>query len=93
MKQIGHLMDPGAVTILFERALCEVAGAMARGAQSHPGDPWESHPASLHIEHATEHLRLLAAGDKSDSHLRNAACRLLMAIEVSTRGTGERCRK
>jgi hypothetical protein len=82
VKQIGHLMDPGAVTILFERALCEVADVMARGAQSHPGDDWASHPPSEHIEHAAKHLELLAAGDTSDSHLRNATCRLLMAMSV-----------
>lgn len=80
MKQIGHLMDPGAVTILFERALREVADVMARGRETHPGDDWTRHPMDEHLEHARAHLEALARGDTSDSHLANAATRLLMAL-------------
>ena len=61
-------------------ALCEVANVLARGRETHPGDDWAQHPVDEHIEHARAHLEAFARGDTSDSHLANAATRLLMAL-------------
>jgi hypothetical protein len=63
-------------------ALVEIADVLAAGADSHPGDPWTGYPAQFHIAKARGHLDALAAGDTSDSHLQNAACRLLMAMSL-----------
>jgi hypothetical protein len=63
-------------------ALCEIADVLARGRETHPGDPWTGYPAQFHIDKARAHLDALAAGDTTDSHLQNAACRLLMAMSL-----------
>jgi hypothetical protein len=66
-------------------ALCEVADVLARGRETHSGDDWAQHPMDEHLEHARAHLEALARGDTSDRHLANAACRLLLALEVRDR--------
>ncbi len=71
----------------FERALAVIEAVMREGARTHAGD-WRTLPAAFHIAHATRHLELLAAADRSEPHLAHAATRLLMALELAREPDG-----
>jgi DNA excision repair protein ERCC-4 len=66
-------------------ALVEIADVLVTGRETHPGDDWAQHPVDEHLDHARAHLDALSRGDTSDNHLQNAACRLLLALEVRDR--------
>ena len=67
------LLPPAAVLL--------VAEVLKRG--SHYGrDNWRLIGQDAHINHAMRHLLLHLAGDTTETHLANAACRLLFALET-----------
>lgn len=62
-------------------ALTQVAEVLHRG--SHYGvDNWRLIPKRDHINHAMLHIVKHLQGDTSETHLANAACRILFAIEA-----------
>jgi hypothetical protein len=67
----------------LQGALWEIAGILERGQTKHPDGDGFNQDTKFHVERARMHLEALAAGDTSESHLEHAACRLLMAIQVS----------
>ncbi len=71
--------------LLPPAALLKVAEVLKRG--SHYGrDNWRLIPQSDHINHALTHLFMHLTGDTIETHLANAACRLLFALETDDDG-------
>jgi hypothetical protein len=70
----------------FPFALRVIADVMERGRATHVGD-WHDLPATFHLDRARRHLDLLSQGDMSEPHLAHATTRLLMALEISERGS------
>lgn len=67
--------------LLPPAAVLRVAEVLKRG--SHYGrDNWRLIPQSDHLNHALTHLFLFMTGDTTETHLANAACRLLFALET-----------
>ena len=73
-------------SLLPQDALRELEAAMADGARNHePSDSWERQSVRDHLEHLALHLVSFAFGDTSEPHLRNAACRGVLALAVHLR--------
>ncbi|MEH1821916.1 MAG: dATP/dGTP diphosphohydrolase domain-containing protein [Nostoc sp.] len=53
------------------------------GSDKYGDNNWRLIPIPEHINHAIIHLYAYLAGDTSEHHLGNAACRLLFALELS----------
>jgi hypothetical protein len=68
---------------LLQGALWEIAEVLERGREKYPNGEGFKQDAKYHIDRARMHLEALAVGDASEAHLEHAACRLLMAIQVS----------
>jgi hypothetical protein len=68
-------------------ALLAIGQVMHDGARTHPFDDWNDRPVDYHIGRAVRHIRLYNEGDESEPHLRHAATRLLMAIELAERNS------
>jgi hypothetical protein len=73
----------------FGLALAAIARVLDEGARTHSGD-WRDESASFHTGRAERHLRLLRETDTAEDHLANAACRLLMALELRERAAEAR---
>lgn len=70
-------------------ALLRVGAALFHGERrrevrpQHVGEEnWRRIRPRMHVRHALAHVLKWLAGDRSEDHLTNAACRLLMAMEV-----------
>lgn len=74
----GRRMD-----LMPPKALLAVAEVLHHGATKYGIDNWRSIPVESHLNHAAIHIYAYLAGDRSDDHLGHAACRLLMAKELS----------
>ena len=63
-------------------AVCEV---FTHGAKDHGDNNWERGKVGHHVAKAIVHLLAWQIGDRSDSHLTHAGCRILMAIALEIR--------
>ena len=68
---------------MLARAIATIGRVMELGTTTHPDDDWRDYRVRFHVARAERHLRLLRKGDASEPHLEHAACRLLMALELT----------
>ena len=73
----------GRYDLLPPLSLITVAEILGVGAEKYGEDNWKSIDSRSHICHIIQHLLAHLAGDKQDDHLGHAACRGLMALEMS----------
>ncbi|MGO9057828.1 MAG: dATP/dGTP diphosphohydrolase domain-containing protein [Candidatus Binataceae bacterium] len=69
----------------LDQAFRILARTLAAGRHTHRAGAWRSKPVQKHLRHARQHLDLLAGGSEGEDHLAQAACRLLMALELRER--------
>ncbi len=62
---------------------------MADGVENDIRAPWAEQTVRYHLEHLALHLVNYAFGDTSEPHLRNAACRGVLALAVYLRSANE----
>lgn len=67
-----------------------VARGLTAGAKKHPGETWRQIPPKEHAARAMRHLNLYRAGDRTDTHLINAAMRCMMAYATEKARREER---
>lgn len=67
------LVDPFAILSL---------GRVLQRGVKYGKDNWRLIPAEDHVNHALGHIMGWLGGDKTDDHLANAFCRLMMAIAM-----------
>ena len=70
--------------LLPHKALKEEAIVLGEGAAKYGVDNWRLISKEDHINHAIAHLFLALAGDTSENHLANAACRVHFANDELT---------
>lgn len=63
-------------------ATLAVAEVQATGAKKYGDWNWKKIPILDHLNHALMHVFAYMVGDRSEKHLRNAACRILYALEL-----------
>ena len=74
---------PFAYHLLPAEGLAKVAAVMHIGEmKGRPDDGWRKVPIMEHVNHAISHLMSYVAGRHNDHHLANAACRVLMALDM-----------
>jgi hypothetical protein len=66
-------------------ALFAEAKVLAQGAKKYGSRNWTNIPIEDHLNHALQHIFAYLAGDKSDHHLANLACRSHFALELQER--------
>ena len=81
-----HSLVPYRCDLLPPLAVLEIAAVLHRGASSHGEENWRKVSVRDHLNHAMTHVLAHFAGDASDGHLSHAACRLLFALELQTKG-------
>lgn len=64
------------------RGLAKVAAVMRKGDRKGRGDGWRRVPIEEQINHAIAHLVAYLGGRHNTHHLANAACRVLMALDL-----------
>lgn len=64
-------------------AVLQVGRVVKAGLTKYEPDNWRKIPRKDHLNHALTHVFAYCAGDRQDSHLEHAACRLLMALETA----------
>lgn len=69
------------LTLFPHRARLKVGEILSAGAKKYGAWNWLLIDRDDHLDHAQEHLELLALGDTKEDHLANAACRILFALE------------
>lgn len=74
---------PYRCDLLPANALLSVSNVLHSGAKKYGVDNWKGIPVQDQINHVLMHLLAYLAGDKTDAHLSHAACRCLMALELS----------
>jgi len=62
-------------------AMLQVAAVLHDGASKYGDWNWVHIPTRDHLNHALIHIFAFLAGDASDDHIGNAACRMMMALE------------
>jgi tagatose-1,6-bisphosphate aldolase non-catalytic subunit AgaZ/GatZ len=68
-------------------AILDVAAVLKYGADKYGDNNWRKIPTQDHLNHALAHIFAYLQGDKGDHHLGHAACRTLMALEISHGGS------
>jgi hypothetical protein len=63
-------------------AILQVAAILKRGASSYGLDNWRKIDRRDHINHALTHIFKYLSGDTSETHLANATCRMMFALET-----------
>jgi hypothetical protein len=61
--------------------MMSVSQVLAAGAAKYGEDNWRLIDVRDHVNHCLSHLFKFLQGDTTDDHLRNAACRALMALD------------
>jgi hypothetical protein len=64
------------------RAVLDVAKVVRYGLVKYEPDNWRLISRNDHLNHVLVHLFAYLAGDRQDSHLEHAACRILFALET-----------
>lgn len=72
----------GSLTLVPPLAILEISKVLKNGAIKYGPDNWKGIPIRDHLDHCLRHILLHSLGDSSDSHLTNACCRLLFALEL-----------
>jgi hypothetical protein len=75
-------------------ATLAVSHVLSYGAESHGEDNWHAISVKEHLNHAITHIYEFLADDQNpwrktprdENHLDHAACRMMMALEISLRG-------
>ena len=60
--------------------MLRLGAVLHRGQQKHGEGTWRKETPKHHIEHALTHIYKYLDDDKTESHLDNAFCRLMMAV-------------
>ena len=81
-RKIGFI--PFAFHLVPIEGLAKVAAVMRSGERSGRGDNWKDVPVAEHLNHAICHIYGYLCGDRTENHLANAGCRVLMAIALDT---------
>jgi hypothetical protein len=89
-EQGGQQSDlPYRLDLMPPFALLEVGRILAHGARKYAPWNWLKIDTNSHINHALVHLTAYLCGDDSEGkpieHLKHAACRVMMALEVALR--------
>ncbi|HEV3196735.1 MAG TPA: dATP/dGTP diphosphohydrolase domain-containing protein [Bryobacteraceae bacterium] len=71
--------------INLDQAFGVLVRTLAAGRRTHRAGAWRLIPVQKHLQHARKHLDLFASGSAGEDHLAQAACRLLMALELRER--------
>lgn len=79
---------PYRADLIPARAILQVSSVLHTGALKYGDDNWHVIPTRDHLNHALTHVFAHLAGDAQDDHLGHAATRLLMALEIEARTTG-----
>ena len=79
--------SPYRADLLPPRALLHIAAILKHGADKYGEYNWHGLEVCDCINHAQIHLLAHLSGDTQDDHLGHAACRLLMALELSLMST------
>jgi len=69
--------------------LFDVAVVLGEGAKKYGVGNWQLICTNDHLSHALAHIFAYLAGDRSDSHLSHAVCRVLFAAYTSTKEDDE----
>ena len=80
---------PYRADLIPARAILRVSSVLHTGALKYGDDNWHVIPTRDHLNHALTHVFAYLAGDAQDDHLGHAATRLLMALEIDARTTGD----
>ena len=78
-------MNAPAYTILPHRALRLAAELMGKEGKA-KGSTWKEISVKEHLDHAMNHIVLHLEGDRTEKHLVNATCRIMMASEIALVG-------
>ncbi len=70
-------------TLLPPKATLAVSAVLTTGAAKYGNSNWKLIDVEAHLDHAMRHILLYLANDATESHLSHAACRLLMALEMT----------
>jgi hypothetical protein len=74
---------PFAYHLIPIEGIAKTAAVMRRGELAgRPDNGWREVPIKEHINHAISHLLAYVAGRHKEPHLANAACRVLMALDL-----------
>jgi hypothetical protein len=74
---------PFAYHLIPIEGIAKTAAVMRRGELAgRPDNGWREVPIKEHINHAISHLLAYVAGRYDESHLANASCRVLMALDM-----------
>jgi hypothetical protein len=80
----GKQSDVGVrFDLIPAESLIIVAQILAAGAIKYGVNNWKLIPTEDHVNHAVNHLYKFLAGDTTENHLGNAACRVLFALYMS----------
>ena len=71
-------------------AILAVGAVLKHGAEKYGDKNWHKIPVNEHVNHALAHIMAHLEGDKGDTHLSHAACRLLFALDLAERGSDAR---
>lgn len=77
---------PYRADLLPPLALLAIAKVLRGGEVKYGENNWHRTTISENVNHAMVHLLAYQGGDKQESHLEHAACRLLFALELELMG-------
>lgn len=72
----------GRADLIPPKALMEIAKVLGEGAVKYGDWNWKLIPINEHINHALIHMYAHLAGDTKETHLANAICRMMFALEL-----------
>ena len=82
---------PCRMDLIPPSSLLEISTVLAQGATKYGEWNWLGIPTEEHLNHALTHIYGWLAGDRTEHHLANAACRILFALHTNmTYDTGDR---
>lgn len=74
--------SPYGLTMVPPRAILAESKVLATGATKYGRWNWMAIPIDDHLNHILQHVYAYIAGDRSDNHLANIACRAHFALEL-----------
>lgn len=73
----------GRLDLLPWKSILQIGYVLDEGAKKYDENNWRLLDELIHINHALHHIGLYLTGCRADDHLSHAACRMLMACEIS----------